>query len=70
MKQHLSPEEFKQLSEYKLKGAPLLAVLDHLEECEECRRKTTSPTKAELLENLFGDDNGSEERRMKNGDIV
>lgn len=34
----------------------LLNALDHLEICEECRRKVKSPSKAELLETLFGDE--------------
>lgn len=56
MNEHLSPEEFKEFSTRVLKGAELLTALDHLEECEECRLKIKSPSKAKLLEILFGNE--------------
>ena len=61
MTEHLSLDQIERLSSYQLKGTELLYVLDHLEECEECRKKIKSPTKAEILANLFSDDKPREE---------
>jgi hypothetical protein len=56
MIEHLSHDQIKELSDYKLKGIELLYALNHIEECEGCRQKIKSPAKAEILANLFSDD--------------
>ena len=55
MSEHLSPDQLERFSKYQLKGAELLMALDHIEDCADCRQKVTSPTKAELIETLFGE---------------
>lgn len=61
MNEHLSREDFGRLAARRLKGAELLAALDHLEECGDCRSRVKSPTTSELLEIIFGDEDASDE---------
>lgn len=56
MTEHLPPEMIERLENYQLKGESLLAALAHVEECEECRLETKSPSKEEIGEQLFRDE--------------
>lgn len=52
---HLPPEQIERLGNYELKGEELLTALTHIEECEECRLQTRSPSKEELVDHIFGE---------------
>lgn len=60
MTEHLSPAEIGRLANYQLHGEELLRALAHIEQCALCREKINSPSKARIIEQLFGDRPGGE----------
>ena len=53
MSEHLSEEKIKAFSSNQLIGSDYVDALEHIENCEECRNKTTLPTKAEIIEQIL-----------------
>lgn len=53
--EHLSEERILAFSEHQLSGIDYVDALRHVETCEECRKKTTPPTKAEIIEQILSD---------------
>lgn len=61
MDEHLSPEQIRRLANYQLTGDALVKALAHVEECAECRGRISLPTRAEVLDQLFRDEETEEE---------
>ena len=69
MTEHLTPEQIGRLSNYELTGDALVAALTHIEECEQCRLEVRSPSKAEVVSQLFRDEREVTEKDEEMDDL-
>jgi transcription initiation factor IIE alpha subunit len=53
---HLSEETMQQLEQNQLRGKAFAEALLHLNSCRECQNRLTIPSKEEIIEALFDDD--------------
>lgn len=60
MSEHIPAEELEKLGHYELYGKELVRRLEHLEICEECRRKMRKPSIKQITDRLNTDEPKSE----------
>ena len=59
--QHTTREKVELFLQDKLSGAESLAILQHLEECSECRQLAPLEDPQRVIERLLGEDNDEPE---------